>query len=202
MTTTTEHDAAFLGKVLEAIEKDVVPKTMEAVKVGNKVFGACILRKDSLDTVVADTNREMEWPLLHGEVSTLRSLQCIKVRPANKDCVFVSTHEPCSLCLSAITWSGFTNFYYLFSYTDTKDTFNIPHDLKILQEVFNCPNGSYTRSNAYWSSYSIAELIDALEDDQQKIALRQKVTDLQARYNDMSAVYQASKADTNAIPLS
>jgi len=34
---------------------------------------------------------------------------------------------------SAITWTGFDNFYYLFSYTDTKDAFNIPHDLKILK---------------------------------------------------------------------
>jgi len=189
---------------LAAIERDVVPKTKAAVTEGNKVFGACILRKDTLATVVADTNREMEWPLLHGEVSTLRSLQAVRERPPPRECVFVSTHEPCSLCLSAITWSGFDNFYYLFSYFDTKDSFNIPHDLRMLKEVFRCDDGAYGRQNAYWTCYSIGHLIDALpeDDDAAKDTLRAKVADLRAAYAAMSDVYQASKNDTDAIPLS
>ena len=28
-------------------------------------------------------------------------------RPNPRDCIFLATHEPCSLCLSGITWSGF-----------------------------------------------------------------------------------------------
>ena len=39
---------------------------------GNKLFGAAIILKKDLSLVVADTNKEMEWPLLHGEVSCLR----------------------------------------------------------------------------------------------------------------------------------
>jgi tRNA(Arg) A34 adenosine deaminase TadA len=35
-------------------------------------------------------------------------------RPNEKDCIFLSSHEPCSMCLSAITFSGFDNFYYFF----------------------------------------------------------------------------------------
>ena len=196
-----EGDAAFIGRLLGAIEADVVPKTREAVKAGNKVFGACILKKETLETVVADTNKEVEWPLLHGEVSTLRTLQALVNRPKNGDCVFVSTHEPCSLCLSAITWSGFDNFYYLFSYDDTKDTFKIPHDLKILDEVFDCPNGQYKRSNAFWKAYSITTLIDNLKSDDDKAKLRHKVNHLRTLYDELSDVYQASKADSN-IPLS
>ena len=60
-------------------------------------------------------------------------------------CLFLSTHEPCSLCLSAITWAGFDNFHYLFGYVDTRDAFNIPHDLRILSEVFRIENGDYAR---------------------------------------------------------
>jgi tRNA(Arg) A34 adenosine deaminase TadA len=71
-------------------------------------------------------------------------------RPDTKDCIFIATHEPCSLCLSAITWTGFDNFWYLFSYTSTKDAFNIPHDLKILDEVFAVKNGNYRRENSFW----------------------------------------------------
>ena len=43
-------------------------------KAGNKLFGAAIIRKADLSLVVADTNKEMEWPLLHGEVSCLRQV--------------------------------------------------------------------------------------------------------------------------------
>jgi hypothetical protein len=37
--------------------------------------------------------------------------------------------------LSGITWGGFDNFYYLFTYEDTRDAFGIPHDIRILEEV-------------------------------------------------------------------
>ena len=57
--------------------------------------------------------------------------------------IFLATHEPCSLCLSAITWTGFDNFYYLFSHEDSRDSFAIPHDLKILKEVFTLDPGGY-----------------------------------------------------------
>mmetsp|Transcript_17408 Transcript_17408/g.54372 ORF Transcript_17408/g.54372 Transcript_17408/m.54372 type:complete len:204 (-) Transcript_17408:254-865(-) len=197
----TTHDAAFLSSVIGSIEKSVVPLTAAAVKEGNKVFGACVLKKADLSVIVAETNREMEWPLLHGEVSALRSLQKVADRPAPGECVFVATHEPCSLCLSAITWSGYDNFYYLFTYQDTKDAFSIPHDLKILAEVFKCENGAYCRSNAFWTAYSIGDLVAALPDDQDKADLQARIRALALAYDDMSKTYQASKADNN-IPLS
>jgi tRNA(Arg) A34 adenosine deaminase TadA len=92
-----------------------VPKTRAGVALGNKLFGAAILRKDDLSLVVADTNNEMENPLWHGEVHTLKKFYELPTdqRPEPKDCIFFATHEPCSLCLSAITWTGFDNFYYL-----------------------------------------------------------------------------------------
>merc|ERR1712226_782122 len=94
-------------------------------------------------------------------------------RPGPKECFFIATHEPCSLCLSAITWSGFDNFYYLFSYQDTQDAFNIPHDLKILKEVFKCDHGCYARENAFWKAHDIAKLVDQLgEEDKEKAQLR------------------------------
>jgi hypothetical protein len=54
------------------------------------------------------------------------------------------------MCLSAIAWSGLDTFHFLFSYEDTRDEFEIPHDLSILAEVFRCPDGSYADANAYW----------------------------------------------------
>mmetsp|Transcript_33949 Transcript_33949/g.96194 ORF Transcript_33949/g.96194 Transcript_33949/m.96194 type:complete len:207 (+) Transcript_33949:280-900(+) len=121
-------------------------------------------------------------------------------RPGPKECYFIATHEPCSLCLSAITWSGFDNFYYLFSYEDTKDAFKIPHDLKILKEVFNCDNGEYNRSNDFWTAHSISDLIGQLSpEEKEKAKLRMEV--LRKKYDGMSSVYQEHKA-CNHIPLS
>ena len=79
-------------------------------------------------------------------------------RPATADCIFLSTHEPCSLCLSAITWADFDNFYYFYGYEDTRDAFNISHDLKILADIFGVKNGDYRRRNGFWTSYDLIAL--------------------------------------------
>lgn len=42
----------------------------EAVKKGNKVFGAAILKLSDLSLVAVGTNTEIECPLWHGEVRT------------------------------------------------------------------------------------------------------------------------------------
>jgi tRNA(Arg) A34 adenosine deaminase TadA len=181
------HDSVFVNRLLDAIEHDVVPKTSDGVKQGNKLFGAAILRKSDLSLVCADTNKEMEWPLLHGEVSCLRTLNSMPAesRPAPKDCVFIATHEPCSLCLSAITWSGFDNFYYLFSYVDTKDAFNIPHDLKILKEVFGCDGGCYRRENNYWTCHDINKLVADLPSEDAEAGTK-RIQQLKAKYDGLS----------------
>ena len=103
--------------------------TEQGVAQGNKVFGAAILRKSDLSLVVAGTDEETLNPLWHGEISCLNRFWALPEQPDLKDCLFLSSHEPCSLCLSAITWSGFDNFYYLVSYEDSRDAFKIPHDL-------------------------------------------------------------------------
>ncbi len=106
------NDSELCGRLLDVIEHDVIPLTRAGVAAGNKLFEAAILRKSDLSLVVADTNGGIENPLHHGEISTLNSYYGLKdsSRPAARDCIFVSTHEPCSLCLSAITWAGFDNF--------------------------------------------------------------------------------------------
>ena len=127
----------LLDTLFSVLENDVLPKTRSGVAAGNKVFGAAILRKSDHALVIAETNNEM-W---HGEVHCLKRFYEMPAdqRPVTSDLIFLSTHEPCSMCLSAITWAGFDNFYYFFSYEDSRDAFAIPHDLKIMQEVFTLP---------------------------------------------------------------
>ena len=160
----------LLDKFLDVFNNDILPLTSKGVDSGNKIFGAAIIKKDDYSLVVAGSNNETENPLLHGETHTLKKFYEInkETRPDEKNCIFLSSHEPCSLCLSAITFSGFDNFYYLFPYESTSEEFSIPHDLNILKEVFNINDGNYIKNNSYWKSYSINSLINKLEDSKKK----------------------------------
>ncbi len=195
-------DIRYIGRLLDVIGDEIVPLTRVGVSQGNKVFGAAILRKSDLATVLAGTNNEIENPLWHGEVHTLKMFYEIPAekRPATTDCIFLSTHEPCSMCLSAITWAGFDNFYYLFRYADTSEAFNIPHDLKILQEVFAIKGGNYVRENVFWTSHSLIDMISELAAEPRTRSLGQ-VDQLVQLYAGLSDIYQRSKEGTD-IPLS
>lgn len=191
--------SALAVRLLDVIEKDILPLTTQGVAAGNKVFGAAILRKADLSLVIAETNNETENPLWHGEVHTLKRFYEQAQKPDTKDLIFLSTHEPCSMCLSAITWAGFDNFYYFFSHQDSRDAFAIPHDLKILKEVFRLEPGGYARNNAFWRSAAIGDLI-ATAPDPQKPALKAQDARIRAAYDKLSVAYQSGK-DNNSIPL-
>ena len=188
------------SRLLDVMEDDILPMTERSVAAGNKVFGAALLRKSDMSVVIAGTNSETDNPLLHGEISTLNQFYEMPDRPSTRDLVFLSTHEPCPLCLSAITWAGFDTFYYFFSYEDSRDAFDIPHDLRILKEVFGVEDGQYRASNAYWTSHSIPDLVNA-EPEQQREALLQQEQRIRVRYAELSDQYQLSKGD-NDIPFS
>jgi len=196
-----DPDSAFISRLLDAIEVDILPLTVEGVAAGNKVFGAALLKKQSLETVVAETNNEIESPLHHGEMHALKRFYEIPAanRPTTDSLIFLSTHEPCSLCLSAITWSGFDNFFYLFSHEDSRDSFAIPHDLKILKEVFDVDPGGYRQSNVFWKSNSIRNMITRLPATEQ-MPLNDQVKRIIQQYDALSSDYQASKSG-NDIPL-
>ncbi|GAB5507797.1 MAG: nucleoside deaminase [Rhizobiaceae bacterium] len=194
-------DAELLNRLLDVIENDIVPLTQAGVDSGNKLFGAAILRKSDLSLVIAETNNETENPLWHGEVHALKRFYELpkSQRPDTKDCVFFATHEPCSLCLSAITWTGFDNFYYLFSHEDSRDSFAIPHDLKILKEVFRLDPGGYNRENAFWTAHALRDMANAMPEEERDAAVK-RIEAISDKFNQLSDTYQASKAD-NDIPL-
>lgn len=191
--------STFTTRLLDVIEHSILPLTAKGVSAGNKIFGAAILRKSDLSLVVAETNNELENPLWHGEVHTLKRFYEMGEKPATKDLIFLSTHEPCTMCMSAITWAGFDNFYYFFSHEDSRDSFAIPHDLKILKEVFGLEPGGYRKQNAFWNSFAIADLVE-IEADPVKADLKVQTARIKAIYDTLSDGYQASKGE-NAIPL-
>lgn len=201
----------LLERLLDVVEQDLAPLTRARVALGNKIFGAAILRKSDLSLVVAETNDETENPLWHGEMHAIKKFYDLPAaeRPASKDCIFLATHEPCSLCLSGITWSGFDNFYYLFSYEQTRDAFGIPHDIRILKEVYQVADPDrtaahpdrplYNRTNAFFTAHGIEQLIASLDRGNRE-SLLGRIDNLTALYADLSAAYQASKG-AKGIPL-
>jgi tRNA(Arg) A34 adenosine deaminase TadA len=94
----------FVSRLLDVIENDVVPLTRDRVATGNKVFGAAILRKADCTVVVAESNLETENPLWHGEVHALKTFYEIPAdeRPDTGDCIFLATHEPCSVSVRGL----------------------------------------------------------------------------------------------------
>ena len=191
----------LLEKCLDIFTKEILPITEKGVSEGNKIFGAAILKKKDLSLVVVGSNNETENPIWQGETYTLKKFYEInkEKRPSEKDCIFLCSHEPCSLCLSAITFSGFDNFYYLFPYKITDNEFSIPHDLKILKEVFKVNNGEYNKENSYWKSHSIHMLIEKLSTLKKEKFMNQ-LEKIKKSYIILSNKYQASKNE-NFIPL-
>ena len=199
--TIPAPDARLIERLISVIEEDILPLTQAGVAAGNKVFGAALLHKSDLSTLLAETNNELISPLYHGEMHTLKRYHELPKaqRPEPTDLLFLSTHEPCSLCLSAITWSGCDNFYYFFSHEDSRDAFAIPHDLRILKEVFNVEPGAYQRSNAFWESFNIRELIAKLPPDEHS-EFNNRCQNLVQQYAQLSDHYQGGK-QKNTIPL-
>ena len=198
----TTDRAALIERLLDVIEHEIVPLTRAGVRDGNKIFGGAVLRKSDLSTVVAVTNQESTNPLNHGEIATINAFYDIPAgdRPSAAETIFVSTHEPCPLCLGGLTWGGWDNFFYLFSYQDTKDAFSIPHDIRLNEEIWRVRDGEYDHRNRYWCAWHIGSLIDGLE-PVARARFARRVAELTATYAELSAIYQASKGSGAEIPL-
>lgn len=198
----TKDKVAFIDRLLSVVEKEIVPLTQKGVRGGSKVFGGAVLKKDDLSTVVAVTNNEVGNPLHHGEISTINAFYGVPrdKRPASKDTIFLTTHEPCPLCLAGITWGGWNNFFYLFSYEDSKDAFNIPHDIRINEEIWRVDGGEYNQKNHYWNAFWIQDIIATCEEKDQE-RLNERIAKLKKAYAEMSEIYQKSKSGDAEIPL-
>jgi tRNA(Arg) A34 adenosine deaminase TadA len=198
----TNDSAVLIDRLLGVVENELVPLTRAGVREGNKIFGGAVLRKSDLSTVVAVTNRESVNPLNHGEIATINAFYEIPHgdRPRASETIFLSTHEPCPLCLGGLTWGGWDNFFYLFSYEDTMDAFSIPHDIRLNEEIWRVKDGEYDHKNRYWCAWHIAALIEACH-PAVRGDLARRAADLAATYEGLSAVYQASKGSGAEIPL-
>lgn len=186
---------AEIKRMLEVIEQEIFPITEKGVANGNKVFGASVLNKD-LSTVTVATNTETECPIFHGEVKCIYEWSKV-VAPAERgpraqEAVFLSTHEPCCMCISSILWAGFTNVYYFFPYTATAAQ-GIPHDINTMHELWGV--NSYRKRNKYLSTICLIDLVKEMEDSDEKKALEATTQRLLDAYDKLSNKYHTEKVN-------
>jgi tRNA(Arg) A34 adenosine deaminase TadA len=200
----------LLASILRTTEDHIIPLTAAGVSSGSKLFGAAILSRETLAPFTVATNNERVSPLLHGEINCIQKFftadfpdQASRPNPRD-DCVFFATHEPCSLCLSGITWAGFREFYYLFTYEDSRDLFAIPYDIDILEEVFRVRaegetdealkgRSLYNRRNKFFTARSLGDLVDEIEDEGERKHWKAEVERVKGLYNALSETYQEGK---------
>ncbi len=142
-----------IDAILRAIKDDLLPLTKKSVQHGNHVFGGLVLDAKTFETVIAGTNRRQDNPIFHGEIDTILRFFGIKNHPDPANCIFVASHDPCSMCISAIAWSGFKEIWVLFGYEDVAKDFEMPVDLMIYKEVFGVKGAK--DNNIFFKKYSI-----------------------------------------------
>jgi len=98
----------------------------------------------------------------------------------------------------------------MFTYEDTRAVFAIPHDIRILEEVYKVPAKGeseedfakrplYNKTNAFWTAKSLADLVDELPEHERAPAMA-RIEEVKGRYNALSEVYQQDKGN-KGIPL-
>jgi tRNA(Arg) A34 adenosine deaminase TadA len=206
----TKTPSKLVSALLSIVENRIVPLTAHGVSTGSKVFGAAILSRPLLTPLTVATNNEHLSPLLHGEINCIQQFFTIDFpdlasRPnPREDCIFFATHEPCSLCLSGITWSGFKDVYYLFTYEDSKNLFAIPYDIDILEQVFRVKADGeseeqlgrrplYNRKNKFFQARALSDIVAEVEDALERKRLSDEIERVKMLYNELSQTYQAGK---------
>jgi tRNA(Arg) A34 adenosine deaminase TadA len=148
--------------LLDVIEHRILPLTEAYVRRGHNLFGGAVLDRASLAPLTVGSNRRGDNPILHGEIETILRFFEDPGHPAPEETVFLATHEPCSMCLSALAWAGFREVWYLFEYAETAEDFHMPDDLKMLRALFGAERTNH--ENEYLSLRSLREAARDLGD--------------------------------------
>ncbi|CEM04494.1 unnamed protein product [Vitrella brassicaformis CCMP3155] len=160
------------------LEKEMLPELHKHTAEGGRIFGGAVLRKSDLSTVIVGSNKDYNGPIYHGETQTCIDFFALPAegRPHPHDCVFVSSHEPCSMCLSCLIWCGFKTIYYFFDYYDSRDQFDVPHDLDLTKQLFDCDRPP--RETRFYSACGIKDLVPALPSATERGAAEERVREV------------------------
>ena len=116
--------------ILDVIINSLIPLTRKSVENGNKIFGAAIIKKSDYSVEIIGTNNENINPIFHGEISTINNFFNKKILK-----ILISIYLLALMNLALFVYQLLLGlvliiFFIFFPYEDTKNKFNIPHDLK------------------------------------------------------------------------
>ncbi|KAK4183176.1 cytidine deaminase-like protein [Podospora australis] len=194
-----DRPVEIISAVLKVTEEQIVQMIRQSMLAGNLPFGAAVLHQSSLSPFTVSVNKVQKSPLLHGETNCIREffLNPSDKRPPTDSCLFFATHEPCALCLSAISWTGFSHVCFLFTHEDIRDLLGMDGDIDILEEVFRVAAPSdtneslaarplYNRDNRYFKARSVAELLDQVEGGAEKERLDGEIQRVRSLFDEFA----------------
>ncbi len=89
-----------------------------SLREGNNGFGAVIIKDHHVIAQSHDTEETDQDPTSHAEINAIKSA-AKKMGKNLKDCILISTHEPCPMCATAIVWSKINNIIFGYSILDS-----------------------------------------------------------------------------------
>lgn len=202
----------LVSLLLAAIDRSIVPEIRASVARGSPFFGAAVLARSDLSVLTASGTQQRASPLLHAEVSCVQRFFMTDFPDATcrpdprRDTVFLSTHEPCSLCLSSLAWAGFSDVYYLFTHQESRDLFGFGRDIDILQHVFSVGGNAttshgdssrplYNRDNKYFRTMSIVGMAEAVKSEAERETLLGEVRRVKSLFPPLDATYDRVKKE-------
>ncbi|MGB8452419.1 MAG: nucleoside deaminase [Anaerocolumna sp.] len=99
---------------LEKYMQIAIEEAKESLREGNNGFGAVIVKDGSIIAATHDKEDTQEDPTSHAEINAIREASK-KLGKKLSGCILISTHEPCSMCASAIVWAGIKEVAYGYS---------------------------------------------------------------------------------------
>jgi len=89
-----------------------------SLKEGNKGFGVVIVKNDEILVQTHDTEVTDNDPTAHAEINGIKKVVKI-IGKELENCILISTHEPCPMCMTAIVWSRISELVYGVSIEDS-----------------------------------------------------------------------------------
>jgi len=118
--------------------KIAIEQAKKSLREGNHGFGAIIVRENEVIAAAYDTEETENDSTAHAEMNVIKKASK-KVGKNLKDCVLITTHEPCPMCATAVVWAKIKKIVYGYSIDDAikqdRGRINIP-----CKEIFERSN--------------------------------------------------------------
>lgn len=152
------RDSEKAEKLLDIISDEILPLTESETDKGNKIFGAAIVRKDTLTSVMVGTDDSAADPLSHGAIDTLERFYKLPVRPEIDDLIFLTPFELCPMCAAAVAITGINEVWVLYDQKDMKEM--LPEDALTheYRDLFGIKN--VKADNPYYEIHYLKQELD------------------------------------------